>query len=109
MLCTIVDPRREYDMSIDANKEIARRFAEEIWGDGDVELANELISPDCIDHNPGPGLTADRAGHNQLLMQVHTGLCKANATSERRTRRSLLAAGAESAMLSTNGYMFPTM
>jgi predicted ester cyclase len=67
-------------MSRDANKEIARRFVEEIWARGDVELSNTLLSPDCIDHNPGPGLTPDRSGHNQLLMQVYTAFPDAHIT-----------------------------
>jgi predicted ester cyclase len=38
------------------------------------------MSPDCIDHNPGPGLTPDRAGHHQLLMQVRTAFPDARFT-----------------------------
>ena len=42
-------------MSIDANKELARRFVEEIWGRGDIELANMLSLMQQIGMIPTPG------------------------------------------------------
>ncbi len=62
------------------NKTIARRFVEEVWGKGDLELSNKLLAPECIDHNPGPGLTPDREGHNQLLLRVRTAFPNARFT-----------------------------
>jgi steroid delta-isomerase-like uncharacterized protein len=59
-------------MSTDAYKAMARQFVEEVWGQGDLALADVLLAPDCIDHTPGPGLTPDRAGHHRLLQQVRT-------------------------------------
>ena len=46
------------------SKSRARRVIEEVLNQGDLAVANELISPDCADHNPGgppvPGLLALR-------------------------------------------------
>ena len=51
-------------MAPDELKSRARRVVEEIFNQGDVALANELISPDCVHHIPGgppvPGLAALR-------------------------------------------------
>jgi len=51
-------------MAPDELKSLARRVVEEILNQGDIAVANELISPDCVHHIPGrqpvPGLTALR-------------------------------------------------
>jgi predicted ester cyclase len=51
-------------MAPDELKSRARRVVEEIFNQGDIALANELISPDCVHHTSGgppvPGLTALR-------------------------------------------------
>ena len=40
-------------MAPDELKSRARRVVEEIFNQGDIALANELISPDCVHHIPG--------------------------------------------------------
>ena len=51
-------------MAPDELKSRARRVIEEILNQGDLAVANELISPDCVHHIPGslpvPGLPALR-------------------------------------------------
>jgi predicted ester cyclase len=51
-------------MGPDELKSRARRVVEEIFNQGDIAVANELISPDCVHHIPGappvPGLAALR-------------------------------------------------
>ena len=51
-------------MAPDELKSRARRVVEEMFNQGDIALANELISPDCVHHIPGRppvrGLTALR-------------------------------------------------
>jgi predicted ester cyclase len=51
-------------MAPDELKSRARRVVEEIFNQGDIALANELISPDCVHHIPGsppvPGFAALR-------------------------------------------------
>lgn len=43
---------------MNANREIGRRVLEEMWGEGRLELADELYAPDYVDHasrGPEPG------------------------------------------------------
>lgn len=47
-------------MSIEANKEIVRRFVDELWNQRNLELANQLFDRDCVTHQLRIG--ADPAG-----------------------------------------------
>jgi len=49
-------------MSLDENRELVRRFNEEVWGKGRVDLVDELFAPDYVDHYTPPGLPAGEAG-----------------------------------------------
>ena len=49
------------------NKEIVRRFSDELWGRGDFAAADEVLAPDLIEHNPLPGQGAGREGHKQVV------------------------------------------
>lgn len=40
-------------MSLEQNKTIARRWSEELWGRGQLAVANEIIAPDYVRHDPG--------------------------------------------------------
>ncbi len=42
------------EASATVNKEIARRFREDLWNAGDLSLADELIAPDCLLHSVIP-------------------------------------------------------
>jgi predicted ester cyclase len=44
--------RRSAAMASEHNKRLVRRALEEIYTKGDLELANELVHPDFVDHNP---------------------------------------------------------
>jgi steroid delta-isomerase-like uncharacterized protein len=37
----------------EANKELVRRVAEELWNQGNMDVADELIAADCLNHLPG--------------------------------------------------------
>ena len=54
-------------MSEEHNKEVTRRFSAEVWGEGNVALADELIAPDLVEHTPFPAPTPGLAGHKQVL------------------------------------------
>lgn len=45
-------------MSTQANKAVARRFLEEVFGQGTLAVADEIVAQDHVDHGPGalPGL-----------------------------------------------------
>jgi steroid delta-isomerase-like uncharacterized protein len=42
-------------MSIEANKALVRRFAEEVWSKGNVDVAMDIFDPDYIRHDLRPG------------------------------------------------------
>ena len=45
-----------------ANEELAHRFLEEMWDQGNMETAEEILADDFVDHYPRPGNEADKAG-----------------------------------------------
>jgi len=46
-----VEPRSTLEM--ERNKKAARRWSEELWGRGDLSVADEIIAPDYERHDPG--------------------------------------------------------
>lgn len=54
------------------NKELARRITGELWNEGDVERAPELIADDFVDHGSHSGRPGDREGYLERLREVHT-------------------------------------
>ncbi len=55
-------------MSVEHNKEVTRRFSAEVWGEGNVTLADELIAPDLVEHTPFPAPMPGLEGHKMVLM-----------------------------------------
>jgi steroid delta-isomerase-like uncharacterized protein len=56
-VATNIDARRDAgqggSMAIEQNKTTARRWSEELWGRGDLAVADEIIAPDYVRHDPG--------------------------------------------------------
>jgi steroid delta-isomerase-like uncharacterized protein len=40
-------------MNIEHNKAVAYRWSEELWGQGNVAVADEIIAPNYVRHDPG--------------------------------------------------------
>lgn len=57
---------KEDEMS-EANKALARRFYEEVFGKGNLSAMDELCVPDLIDHNAMPGQGPGREGVKQMF------------------------------------------
>jgi len=57
-------------MSTEANKIIARRFFEDIFSQGNLAVADEIIAPDYLEGGPGaiPGLPPGPEGSKMLVM-----------------------------------------
>ena len=52
----------------DDNVAAARRVFEEVWGEGDLDLIDELCTDDFVSHDPISGDT-DREGSKQVVTQ----------------------------------------
>jgi steroid delta-isomerase-like uncharacterized protein len=58
----------------DANKQVARRLMEEIFGSGHMEVADELVTPDCLGHDPAlPEPTRGPEGLKMAAMGYRAG------------------------------------
>lgn len=59
-------------MSVDENKTVMRRFAQEIVSGGDFSVFDQLISPAYVEYTPSPGVSPDREGFRQDLVALRT-------------------------------------
>jgi steroid delta-isomerase-like uncharacterized protein len=49
------------------NKDVLRRFYEEFWTKGNVDVIDDLIADDYVDHQPLPDLPGGKAGFAELI------------------------------------------
>jgi predicted ester cyclase len=57
----------------EANKRLVRRVLNEIYGDGKLELADDLIHPEFVDHEPAhPGQPVGPAGVKQTVRRLQS-------------------------------------
>lgn len=61
-------------MSLEANKEIARRILEEVFNEGKLEVIDELVSPDHINRSDGYGGRDEYKGFVQLYRSAFPDL-----------------------------------
>ncbi len=56
-------------MSTESNKAVARRFLEEVFGQGKLAVADEIVAPDHVDRGPGalPGLPPGPEGSKMIV------------------------------------------
>ena len=59
-----------------SNRALARRYLEEMWDNGDMDVADELLAGDFVDHYPLFGTTPDKAGLMADATNFHTQGCK---------------------------------
>jgi steroid delta-isomerase-like uncharacterized protein len=55
-------------MSTEENKARSRRFFEEVWGKGNLDVIDELTDPSFVDHNAPPGLPPGLEGFKQFVV-----------------------------------------
>jgi predicted ester cyclase len=60
-------------MDLEENKDVVRRYFDEIDRRGDVSVIDEFVSTDFVDHGPSPGCTPDLAGLKQAFEMFRTG------------------------------------
>ena len=64
-------------------REQVRRFIEDVYGQGRVELIDELIHKDYIEHPMPAGFSPDREGLKSFIQALHGALSDTNAELER--------------------------
>lgn len=52
------------------NKDIVMRYYNEVWAKGDPAPLDELLADDYVDHNPMPGIGADKASAAQVVTMI---------------------------------------
>jgi steroid delta-isomerase-like uncharacterized protein len=60
-------------MMLEENKRIVRRWVEEMCGQQQLMVADEIFAPDLIDHNPVPDQQPGPAGQKQVLTELWAG------------------------------------
>ena len=49
-------------LTTEDKRNVLRRVSGEIFGQGRIEVVDELLAPDFVDHDPLPGFPPDREG-----------------------------------------------
>ena len=57
-------------MSIEQNKALARRWSEELWGQGNLAVADEIIASDYVRHDPGDPFPAQGPGDVKRIVSM---------------------------------------
>src|SRR6266700_4623463 len=58
-------------MSLEKNKAIARRYQEEVWGKGNLDLLDELLATNFLDHSLPARMDPGFAGAKQAVKGAH--------------------------------------
>jgi predicted ester cyclase len=54
-------------LTTEEKRDVLRRVSGEIFGQGRIEVVDELLAPDFVDHDPLPGVSPDRDGVKKLV------------------------------------------
>ena len=66
----------------EANKSVVRRFYEEVFVRGNLDLIDEISAPDFVDHNPAPGQAPGIEGIKQALTEYRSAFPDLEITVE---------------------------
>jgi predicted ester cyclase len=62
-------------MSAEQNKAIMRQYFEGAWEQGNLELLDELLAPDYVNHNPAtPGMPTGPEGVKGVVSMFRSGM-----------------------------------
>jgi steroid delta-isomerase-like uncharacterized protein len=53
--------------SFEPSRTIASRFTEDLWDKGELAVADEIIAPDFVDHDPVSGQSSGLAGYKEMV------------------------------------------
>ncbi len=65
-----------------ASKELYRRWINEAWAKGNVDVLDDMHTPDFADHSGLPGVSPDTAGMKQFITGLHAAFSDVAITSE---------------------------
>jgi steroid delta-isomerase-like uncharacterized protein len=68
-------------VSVEANKALIRRLMDEVVNAGNLDMVDELLAPDFVNHNPLPGATPDRDGFKQAFRNLRAAFPDLRAIS----------------------------
>ena len=92
------------------NKTISRRFYEEVFSQGNLAVADELLAANCVDHNPpGPGFRPGREGVKQVITMFRSAFPDLQFKIVRGTQRSEQLAGQSGGLLRRRGGVRPSL
>lgn len=59
-------------MRLDEMKEMSRRLYEQVFGLGNVDVADQIMTPDCVNHGPGspPLIGTDQIKRQAVLLRT---------------------------------------
>jgi steroid delta-isomerase-like uncharacterized protein len=66
----------------DNNKKVLRRFYNEVVNAGNIDLIDELLADDFVEHEEVPGLPADREGVKQFFGMMRAAFPDVTFTAE---------------------------
>jgi steroid delta-isomerase-like uncharacterized protein len=70
-------------MSSQENKAIARRWSEDLWSKGELAVADEIVAPTYVRHDPGdPFIAEGPAGVKRLVMGLRAQMPDLHITIE---------------------------
>lgn len=67
---------------IQENKAIMRKAIEEVVNQGNLDLIDELVAPNFVDHTPFPGQPPDREGVRQTIKMLREAFPDVHVTIE---------------------------
>ncbi len=70
------------DVMSTTNKALLRRFFEEIYNQGDLRVADEIVAVDYINHNPLPGEAPGREGFKAFVAYLRRAFADLQFTIE---------------------------
>jgi steroid delta-isomerase-like uncharacterized protein len=78
----IEEDERRRTMSADANKAVLTRFWEEIFNDGNVDVVDEIVAEEYLNHDLVPGEAPGRAGLKQFVLYLRSAFPDLHFTIE---------------------------
>ncbi|MEZ4705848.1 MAG: ester cyclase [Caldilineaceae bacterium] len=64
------------------NKRLLRRFFDEIYNQGDLRVADEIVAVNYVNHNPAPGEAPGRAGFKTFVAYLRRAFADFHITIE---------------------------